>query len=268
MGSHRGSKTGGRDEFCSVGDCLPSYAVRISVRARRARLVMSAAGGLEIVVPQGFDTARIPKLIHGRRDWIARAAQRVEKERRRLREEPPRLPDRIVLSALGETWEVQYRSNEACSAGAVRRAVARESAGGRLTVTGDLGDAQACKEALCRWLRRKARESLGLWLAEISGRHGFEYGRVTVRLQRSRWASCSPRKAISLNARLLFLAPEIVDHVLLHELCHTVEMNHSPRFWILLESHDPEYRAHRRLLRAAGTSVPTWLDHGPSGRQV
>jgi predicted metal-dependent hydrolase len=64
-----------------------------------------------------------------------------------------------------------------------------------------------------------------------------------------------------LNARLLFLRPEVVDYVLLHELCHTVEMNHSPRFWTLLGYHDPECRVHRKLLRSAGESVPTWLDH-------
>jgi predicted metal-dependent hydrolase len=244
---------------------------------------MSADRGLEVVVPRGFDQRKVPELVAGRRAWIARAGARVEESRRRLREEPPRLPDRIVLPAVGEEWEVEYRprpvpacgpapsapgvASPASAVPALRagcpRAVARERADGHLslTITGDCDDATACREALYGWVRRRARMVLMPRLAEVARLHGFEYGRVTVRCQRTRWASCSRRKAISLNARLLFLPPEVVDYVLLHELCHTLEMNHSPRFWALLESHDPQWRAHKKLLRTAGMALPTWLDH-------
>lgn len=255
----------------------PPYTVRVSARARRARLVVSAERGLEVVIPRGFSRRAIPALLEEKQAWIERATARVqaraEAVRRRLEADPPRLPGRISFPSVGEEWAVEYRSagpgapgapqgRAAPPSGRVKGATARERPGLQLLVTGNLEDVLACKEALCRWMHRRARAALSARLEELAGQHRLTYGRVSVRHQRSRWGSCSRRKTISLNARLLFLPPEIVDHVLLHELCHTVEMNHSPRFWTLLGYHDPGCRIHRKALRNAGTFVPTWLEHG------
>lgn len=258
-----------RDVLQPLCGRLPGYSVRESARARRVRLVMSAEGGLEVVVPRRFDQRKIPGLLESKRDWIERAGTRIkdrtEARRRRLEADPPRLPERIVLPAVGEEWRVEYRPQTARAASPPKAAasVVRERSGGRLVVTGDPDDFGSCRDALCRWLSRRARRVLVPRLEELALKHRLAYGRISIRHQHSRWASCSRRNTISLNARLLFLPPGVVEHVLLHELCHTVEMNHSPRFWTLLGYHDPECRVHRKLLRAAWTAVPTWLDHGP-----
>jgi predicted metal-dependent hydrolase len=128
-------------------------------------------------------------------------------------------------------------------------------------VTGDPDDGVACRAALCRWLRRKAQATLVPRLAELSREHRLTYQRVSLRQQKSRWGSCSRRGTISLNVNLLFLAPALADHVLLHELCHTVEMNHSPRFWTLLGYHDPACKAHRKAMRQSKDSLPTWVEY-------
>ncbi len=243
--------------------------MRVSARARRVRLVMTVERGLEVVVPQDFDHRRLPEVLESRRAWIARTASRMEDRRRRLQIEPPRLPEKILLAAIDEEWDVEYVPAVPAPAGSgcrACRAAARERPRGLLVVSGGIEDPSAGKDALCRWLSRKARTALGPRLDLLARRHGFDYGSVAVRQQRTRWASCSRRKTISLNARLLFLSPEVVDHVLLHELCHTREMNHSPRFWALLEACDPGWRDHRARLRAASSSLPTWLDYEPSAQ--
>jgi hypothetical protein len=68
---------------------------------------------------------------------------------------------------------------------------------------------------------------------------------------------------ISLNCKLLFLAPELVRHVLVHELCHTVELNHSPRFWALVQRFEPDARTLRRRMRDAWRDVPVWAEPLP-----
>jgi hypothetical protein len=121
----------------------------------------------------------------------------------------------------------------------------------------------AAREALCRWLGRRAKKELVRRVRDIAQRHGFTHGDVTVRQQRTRWGSCSRTKNISLNARLLLMPAEAVDYVVLHELCHTRHLDHSPRFWALLQTHDPEYKAHKKLVRDCAAGFPTWLDHEP-----
>ena len=85
-------------------------------------------------------------------------------------------------------------------------------------------------------LRRVAAGYLPQRLKELATRHGFTYSRVTLRDSHSRWGSCSNRGSISLSIYLQLLPPHLSDYVLLHELCHTVEMNHGERFWVLMDS--------------------------------
>jgi predicted metal-dependent hydrolase len=83
-------------------------------------------------------------------------------------------------------------------------------------------------------LRRKAQSVLPLQLAKLAGLHGFKYSGVTIRKSHTRWGSCSSKGMINLSFYLLLLPKHLIEYVLLHELCHTVQMNHSPAFWALL----------------------------------
>jgi predicted metal-dependent hydrolase len=99
-------------------------------------------------------------------------------------------------------------------------------------------------------LRRLAERELPARLMEMAASLGHHVSRVTIRDQRSRWGSCSPSGRISLNWRLIQVPPSVRDYVLLHELTHLVESNHSPRFWKKLEAVCPWHREARTWLRA------------------
>jgi predicted metal-dependent hydrolase len=231
-----------------------AYQVRVSSLAKHPRLKMSAREGLVVVVPDGFDEARIPSLVEGKREWISRTEERLRDQRKFLVPQPPGIPpERISLRAIGQDWSVTYRQTEATGVTAVERR------GQQLLVYGDIEETGRVVDALRRWLARKTREHVVPWLTSLGDDRGFHVSDVTVRSQRTRWASRSARGVISLNVRLLFLPPHLVRYALLHELVHTQEMNHSRRYWTLLEAIEPNYRDLDSELRSGWRLVPEWV---------
>lgn len=113
----------------------------------------------------------------------------------------------------------------------------------------------ASENDLKRLVRSFAKEVLWLRLTHQAARLGAEQPALTVRDQASRWGSCSSSGRISLNWRLILLPPELQDYIILHELAHLEEMNHSVRFWALLEKYDPERRRHEAALDACSPTI-------------
>jgi len=97
--------------------------------------------------------------------------------------------------------------------------------------------------------KEHARSILLPRLAELAGRHGFRYAKVSLRRQKTLWASCSSQNNISLNIALATLPQELIDYVLLHELVHTKIKNHSKKFWRELDKYLPNAKHQDRKLR-------------------
>ncbi len=104
-------------------------------------------------------------------------------------------------------------------------------------------------------LRARARPVLEARVAHYAPMAGVSWGKITVRTQRSRWGSCSAQGNLSFNALLLLTPPEVLDYVVVHELCHRKEMNHSPRFWAEVERLVPDWKAQRLWLRRNGGAL-------------
>lgn len=232
---------------------LFSYQVRVSPQGRNVRLRVTVKHGLEVIVPQNYDTGRVPDLLERKKHWIRVALEKAESHRKFF--EPKStwsVPNKICLPAISAVWHISTRETD------VRWVAVRQLGSDRLLVFGAISDERACRAALKRWLMRQTRAHLAPRLEIISKRTGIRFQRSFVRHQKTRWASCSRHRAISLNGKLLFLSPDLVDYVMVHELCHVVEMNHSKRFWDLVERHHLSFRKQDIRLREMWKHVPHW----------
>lgn len=214
-----------------------SYRIKTCARSKHLRLKISPRDGLTVVVSKRARKRWIEKVVRSKRDWIAYHVARIEQLQ-------PARPTTIELAAIGESWKIEYAAQEN------QPIRVRPSAEKTLLISGDLKDDVPIRQALATWIRKQANQKLIPWLEEVSRETGYSFSKATIRSQRSCWGSCSRKRAISLNYQLLFLKPELVRCVLVHELCHTLVMKHSPEFWELVRTHDPEFRAHRKALRA------------------
>ncbi len=223
-------------------------SVRESRRARYLTLRMLPPHMLELVVPRGTRAAEVDAFVREHRQWIADARRELA-ERMPVRSEG--LPTTVELRAIGKSWSVEYRHEPTAPV----RCLARESV---LHVSTRDANRRGADAALRSWLLDEADYHLAPWLKRESQTVGRRPAQVQVRLQRTRWGSCSNSGTVSLNAALLFLEPEVVRYLLIHELCHLIALNHSRKFWSAVARFEPDYEALDRRLADAWHEIPLW----------
>jgi hypothetical protein len=202
---------------------------------------------LELVVPRGTRPADVADFVRKHTRWIERA-------RGEIAEHYPdgrALPELVDLAAVGRRLAVSYEHDPAA------RPICRSAETELLVRTRD-AERRDAPDLLRRWLIEQARLHLRPWLLREAAMVGVAPAHVRVRLQRTRWGSCSSSGSISLNAGLVFLAPELVRYLLIHELSHMLVLNHSHRFWRAVERHEPDWRELDRRLSEAWGAVPIW----------
>lgn len=222
-----------------AGRRVPLFLVH-NARARRYVLRLRPDGTARLTIPRGGSVAEARRFADRNLAWLETQLKK-----------PP------VPPPVAREWrfgsEVLFRGDlvhleiEANGTPAIR------FGDEKLTVPDPAADLRPAVE---RHLRRLAERELTLRVQEFAALHQLSVRRVTVRNQRSRWGSCSRRGTISLNWRLIQTPPSVRDYIILHELMHLREMNHSARFWRQVELVCPDYavaeqwlKQHSRLLR-------------------
>ena len=229
---------------------MTEYTIRRSDRARRLRIVV-APTGVEVVLPRRMALRHAEEFVAEKRPWIERTLRAYRDAEAAL--PAVRLEDGGEVPYLGLTLPIRVHVEP----WRTRPGVSRR--GGSLHVGVPGPGETAVRDALVRWYRRRARVEIAERLDWATLRAGSSYTKLQIRDPSSRWASCSSTGAMSFSWRLL-LAPEpVLAYVVEHEVAHLEVMDHSKRFWTLLESRCRDYRTHERWLRRYGLGLRTLL---------
>lgn len=220
---------------------LPVHIIRSEKRHKTIAIEVQSE---EIVVraPVATPTARIEALLDERRPWI----QKIWARRSEARKSPDNFPSSSLwylgeplhptcLSSLQNEWRVEARNGQLFISGPLRNESTEE-----------------VRRVLYAWYRSEATRILPNRLRALAQEHHIEIADVRIKDQKTRWGSCSSAHNINLNWRLIMAPPWVAEYVMIHELCHVREMNHSAKFWKEVQRAMPNFEDARAWLRQNG----------------
>lgn len=208
--------------------------IKISPRYKRISLYISPKGELAIRSPKNLNAGRIAQILHDAQPWIV-------KHWKPLIQASP-LADGAEIFIFGDPEKLRYMPLESSRAKV-------EDAGSELHIKAAPGKHS---DVLKNWLKKVAKQGIENRVKELAEQFNFSFNRVSVRDQGTRWGSCSTRKNLNFSWRLALAPLAVMDYVIVHELAHTKQMNHSQNFWDLVAQCIPDYQTHIRWLKENG----------------
>jgi predicted metal-dependent hydrolase len=233
----------------TLGGQTISYRIRKSVRAKKFRLNLSEENGLEVVLPNHYSLREINQIegfLREKEVWIL-DKMKLMAERAALKETAQgKSLSRILY--LGHEYQIVV----ILKADAPIRVELEEN---KAFFTLPENREELLQQVIQSWYPWAARQFIEKRCLYWAEKMQVSYGRIYIKNQKSRWGSCSGRKNLSFNMRLIMAPLEIVDYVIIHELTHLKEMNHSPLFWQLVADFCPNYQENRAWLKKYGVGL-------------
>ncbi len=214
------------------------YSVRKSQRAKRISLRFDVERGFQIVYPLGPKQASPEEVFMQKRAWVLKALQKL----RAYQNHKPftrSYKQGAIFPYLGENLTlclIEWENQEKVSVQEMKN---------RLEVKLPLAfmdDTRLIQSAIENFYRQRAKYYLPPRAQELAVIHGFVFNNIRIKNQKTLWGSCSGKRNLNFNMRLMMTPPGAIDSVIIHELCHLRELNHSKSFWEMLEKHSPDYR--------------------------
>jgi predicted metal-dependent hydrolase len=215
------------------------YQQRTSQKAQRMRLVAEHEHGLVLIVPDGTRNGEIARFLEQNLQWMFYHWRRYERLRNLHRDHLLPLSKRPVIWYLGREYRLSYAHEEG------RASVHFD---GEQVVVKCFDEADG-KRTLERWYRTQAKAVIGSALVNWAAEMKVSYGEVVYRDQKTRWGSCSTTGDLNFNWRLIMAPMSVLNYVVIHELAHRKEMNHSVRFWKIVERYCADYKKQQDWLK-------------------
>lgn len=214
----------------SIANKEYNYSVRQSKKAKYIKLLINEQG-LQLVLPVGVSSVEGERFLVKNSGWIEKNIGKYSY----LTEDYFYLGRKISIEQNISVYEkyIKVEMPDSCI----------------LRITSAPGNNFSMKKVYELWLRRQAQKIIPARVKYLAEKHGFKTGRISVRNQKTRWGSCSNDGNLSFNFRLLLFEPAVIDYVIVHELCHLREMNHSKNFWNNVAGIIPEYKEIKNKLK-------------------
>ncbi|MCJ7744434.1 MAG: M48 family metallopeptidase [Dehalococcoidales bacterium] len=228
----------GKRETILDGQAVP-YIIKHSPKAKYVRLEVRPQTGLTVVIPKSYKLTQLPSLLREKRQWILAKLAKYGQLKLLSTEKEVKSGDTIPY--LGQDLQVVKQQNhgEADNIRLERKrlVVSLKSANARLNLV------------LEGWYRRQAENLIRKRANELCARLGVTYGRLSIRGAKTRWGSCSQKGNLNFNWKLMMAPEPVINYVIIHEIAHLKEMNHTEKFWKLVSEHCPQWRKHKRWLK-------------------
>lgn len=242
----QGNPTVFQSEIILGRETVVPYTVNMSLRAKNVRLSVGLGTGLQIVIPTGYRLGEVESILKGKEKWILHqlklAAETLDK-RNNAREDLT-----SVLRYLGKEYHVVTVIS---AQSPIRVELEGEKAFVTMPETGE----QLLRKVLEAWYLWAARELFEDRVKSIAAKMNVTYRSINIKNQKTRWGSCSSKRNLNFNMRVVMAPPEIVDYLVVHELAHLKEMNHSIRFWNIVDAYCPNRKLYQKWLKEHGPSL-------------
>jgi len=234
------------EEEITLGDQVIPYKIRRSPKAKNVSFRIREEDGLEVVVPENYQLANIQGLLCQKETWILDKLKLMEENaaQKKAAEDDALLKIRY----LGREYRVVVILDHSSP-------IRVELKGEKAFFTLPHNQEELLRQVIDAWYRWAAKsffeERVSLWAERMN----VTYNAIFVRNQKTRWGSCSRRQNISLNLRIIMAPFEVVEYIIIHELAHLKEMNHSKRFWQVVGDFCPDYKKHLAWLKKYGPGL-------------
>ncbi len=215
-----------------INDTELTYQIRLSKKAKYLQLRITSSNELELIIPKRYSIKDGEKFIHGKVDWIKKYQKNLI-----------HLLGKNEFYLFGEKIVVEQNFNFFLIKHKIRF---RKN----ILLVESPADSKITKEEIYHfYLRKTAKDYFYKRIQYLSEAFGFNFKTIKIRGQKTRWGSCSSKGNLSFNYKLLQFRKEVIDYVIIHELCHTKELNHSTKFWRLVERFCPDYKELKKELK-------------------
>lgn len=223
---------------------VPVKVVRYS-RSKKLRLHINGRGEVKLTAPKRASDRLIKQFIRSQSNWIKTKLAEINQK--------PKLEiyDGATLNILGEEYEIELKQLP----GSKPKVYFDDTSSQLVIFSANPAQKQLLREELEKHLRALAKREISERVSKKAEEMGLRYGRITIREQTSRWGSCSSQGNLNFNWKLILAPLQVLDYVIVHELAHIKELNHSSKFWQIVSTYHPSYRQDKNWLRQKGIGL-------------